>query len=183
MNRVSIGSDNGLSPIRRQAIIYTNAGLLAIGPLGTKFSEILIKMQNLSLTKMHLKIPSANCWPFAQEETRINGIALCGGSGSDDEDNVFHLTCWWSRIQCIHVKNIIMSYFYPWYDYQFTNFITHHYHGSARKLKLSRRDLNWSITCFEANQSLVKLHTTHSRASHMRILLCGRRNVFTIFTM
>ena len=37
-----IGSDNGLSPERRQAIILTNAGILLIGPLGTNFSEILI---------------------------------------------------------------------------------------------------------------------------------------------
>ena len=42
MNQVSIGSDNGLSPIQRQAIIWTNAGLLSIGHLGTIFSEILI---------------------------------------------------------------------------------------------------------------------------------------------
>ena len=39
-----IGSDNGLSPGRRQAIIWTNAGLLVIGPLATKFSEILIEI-------------------------------------------------------------------------------------------------------------------------------------------
>ena len=39
---VSIGSDNGLALIRRQAIIYTNAGLLSTGPLETNFSEILI---------------------------------------------------------------------------------------------------------------------------------------------
>ena len=39
-----IGSDNGLSPDRRQAIIWTNAGLLLIGPLGTNFSEILIEI-------------------------------------------------------------------------------------------------------------------------------------------
>ena len=37
-----IGSDNGLSPGRRQAIFWTNAGILLIGPLGTNFSEILI---------------------------------------------------------------------------------------------------------------------------------------------
>ena len=37
-----IGSDNGLSPGRRQAIIWTNAGISLIGPLGTNFSEILI---------------------------------------------------------------------------------------------------------------------------------------------
>ena len=45
MNWVSICSDNGLSPIRRQAIILTNAGLLPIGSLGTNFSEFLIKIQ------------------------------------------------------------------------------------------------------------------------------------------
>ena len=31
-----IGSYNGLSPYRRQAIIWTNAGILFTGPLGTK---------------------------------------------------------------------------------------------------------------------------------------------------
>ena len=34
-----IGSDNGLSPGRRQAIIWTNAVILLIGPLGTNFSD------------------------------------------------------------------------------------------------------------------------------------------------
>ena len=38
----NIGSDNGLLPRRRQAIIWTNAGILLIGPLGTNFGEILI---------------------------------------------------------------------------------------------------------------------------------------------
>ena len=37
-----IGSGNGLSPGRRQAIILTNDGILLIGPLGTN-SEILIE--------------------------------------------------------------------------------------------------------------------------------------------
>ena len=36
-----IGSDNGLLPGRRQAIIWTNDGMLLIGPLGTNCSEIL----------------------------------------------------------------------------------------------------------------------------------------------
>ena len=35
-----IGSNNGLSPGRRQAIIWTNDKILLIGPLGTNFSEI-----------------------------------------------------------------------------------------------------------------------------------------------
>ena len=43
-----IGSDNGLSPGRRQAIIWTNAGILLIRPLGTNSSEILIEICTFS---------------------------------------------------------------------------------------------------------------------------------------
>ena len=56
---IIIGSDNGLSPDRGQAIIWTNAELLSIGPLPTYFSENLIKMQQFSLKKMHVKMLSA----------------------------------------------------------------------------------------------------------------------------
>ena len=59
-----IGLDNGLSPDRRQAIIWTNAGLLLIGPFGTKFSEILIEILTFSFKKMHLKVSSAKRRPF-----------------------------------------------------------------------------------------------------------------------
>ena len=38
-----IGSDNGLSPGRRKAIMRTNAWMLLIGPLGINFSEILVR--------------------------------------------------------------------------------------------------------------------------------------------
>ena len=59
-----IGSDNGLSPDRRQAIFWTNAGLLLIVPLGTKFNEILIEILTFSFKKMRLKVPSAKRRPF-----------------------------------------------------------------------------------------------------------------------
>ena len=59
-----IGSDNGLSPGRRQAIIWTNAGILLIGPLGTNFSEILIGTQTFPFKKMHLKMSSAKWRPY-----------------------------------------------------------------------------------------------------------------------
>ena len=39
MNWAIIGSGNGLSSVRRQTITWTNAGLLSLGPLGTRFSE------------------------------------------------------------------------------------------------------------------------------------------------
>ena len=60
-----IDSDNGLSPERRQAIIWTNAGILLIGPLGTNFSEILIKIHTFSLKKMHFKMSSGKWRPFS----------------------------------------------------------------------------------------------------------------------
>ena len=59
-----IGSDNGLSPHRRQAIIWTNAGILLIGPLGTNFSEILIEILTFLFKKLHLKVSSAKRRPF-----------------------------------------------------------------------------------------------------------------------
>ena len=59
-----IASDNGLSPGRRQAIIWTNAGILLIGPLGTKFNGILIEIHTFSFKKMHLKMSSAKWRPF-----------------------------------------------------------------------------------------------------------------------
>ena len=46
INYTIIVSDNGLSPGRHQAILWTNAGIFLIGPLGTNFNEILIKIQN-----------------------------------------------------------------------------------------------------------------------------------------
>ena len=63
-NLTIIGPDHGLSPGRRQAIIWTNAGILLIGPWGTNFSEILIGIQTFSSKKMHLKMSSAKWRPF-----------------------------------------------------------------------------------------------------------------------
>ena len=48
--------DNGLTPGRRQAIIWTNAGILLILTWGTNFSEILSEILTFSFKKMHLKM-------------------------------------------------------------------------------------------------------------------------------
>ena len=58
-----IGSDNGLSPGRRQAITWTNDEILLIGSLGTNFSQILIKIYTFSFKKMHWKMPSGKWRP------------------------------------------------------------------------------------------------------------------------
>ena len=76
MNWVNIGSGNGLSPVRRQAIMRTNAGLLSIEPLGTKFGEILIEIHTFSFTKMRLKMSLAKLAAIFSE-----GVGGWGGGG------------------------------------------------------------------------------------------------------
>ena len=63
-NLTTIGSDNGLSPGWRQAIIWTNAGILLFGPLGTNFNETSIEIHAFSLKKIHLKLSSGKWRPF-----------------------------------------------------------------------------------------------------------------------
>ena len=101
VNSVSIGTNNGLSPIRHQAIILTNAGLLSIGLLGTNYSESLIKIQTFSFTKMHLKLSSVNWQQFCPGGRWVktpNGMVfqtllfLCGVT--------FHVGCKKARDCC-----------------------------------------------------------------------------------
>ena len=63
-NRTIIGSDNGLSLCRRQAIIWSNAGILLIGSLGTNFGDILIEILTFSFKKKRLKVSVAELQPF-----------------------------------------------------------------------------------------------------------------------
>ena len=51
-----IGADNGLSPDRRQAIIWTNAGILLILTSGRNFSEMPSDIHTLLPKKMHLEM-------------------------------------------------------------------------------------------------------------------------------
>ena len=75
-NLTTIGSDNGLSPGRRQAIIWTNARILLIEPLGTNFSEIVIEILIFSFKKMRLKVSSAKWRPFLSRLQRVNEFDL-----------------------------------------------------------------------------------------------------------
>ena len=78
-NFAIIGSDNGLSPGLRQAIIWTKAEILLIGPLGTNFSEILIQIHTFSFKKIYLKLLSAKfvsailSWPQCVNAMEANG--------------------------------------------------------------------------------------------------------------
>ena len=59
-----IDSDNGLSPGRRQAIIWANAGILLIRTSGTNFSEISSEIHTFSFKKTHSKMSSVKWRPF-----------------------------------------------------------------------------------------------------------------------
>ena len=78
-NLTIIVSDNGLSPGQRQAIFWTNAGILLIRPLETNFSEIFIAIHTFSFKRMHLKMSSGKWRPSCFGLNVLTGIAY--GSG------------------------------------------------------------------------------------------------------
>ena len=67
-----IASDNGLSSGRCEAIIWTSAGIMSIGPLETNFSEILIEIITSSIKKMCLKMSSAKWRPCCLDLNVLN---------------------------------------------------------------------------------------------------------------
>ena len=86
-----IASDNGLSPGQRQAIIWTNAGILLIGPLGTNFNEISIEIHTLSFKEMHMKMASAKWHPFCFGPNVLNHFNKRGPwNGSMLKNSISH---------------------------------------------------------------------------------------------
>ena len=83
VNWASIGSGYGLSPVRRQAITWTSAGLFWTEPLGANFSEIWIEILTFSFKNMHLKMSSAK-----------NGSHLVRG------DELTMSTVLWGWLEC-----------------------------------------------------------------------------------
>ena len=86
-----IGSDNDLSPGRRQAIIWTYAGILLIRPLGKNFNETsLIEIHTFSFNKIHFKMASGKWPPFClglnvlRKWTNYGWINKCGSRNSGD---------------------------------------------------------------------------------------------------
>ena len=99
-----IGSDNGLSPGRRQAIIWTIAGILIIGPLGTNFSENLIEIVTFSFMKMRLKVSSAKWRPFCLGLNELICIFTTHSNVSSAHSNatpkVHHIATLLLSLQC-----------------------------------------------------------------------------------
>ena len=76
---IIIGSDKGFSSGRGQATVWTNAGILLIGPLGIHFNEILIEINTFSFKKLHSKMSSAQWRLFglSLNELRLNVNLPC----------------------------------------------------------------------------------------------------------
>ena len=81
---VIVGSDNGLSPCRRQAIIWTKAWILWIWPSGTNLSDILIENITFSFTKVYLTMSSAKWLPLCF------GLNVLNGTGNREKKHVYH---------------------------------------------------------------------------------------------
>ena len=123
MNQVNIGSDNSLSLIRCHAIIETNAELLLIEPLGTKFIEILMKIQNFSFTKMHLKILFAKWRPFCLggdqlPEPQMSKLLIHSSSDRIGAKSQWHQpkepNIWKIILPRIGIQNVNSYYVYRW---------------------------------------------------------------------
>ena len=94
----TIDSDNGLAPGRRQAIIWTNAGILLIGPLGTNPSEILSEIYTFSLKKMHLKKSSGKWRPFCLGLNVLTVTYITDNFGKQNSDTL-EVSCSVSHIR------------------------------------------------------------------------------------
>ena len=139
-NLTIIGSDNGLSPGRRQAIIKTNAGILSIGPLGTNFNEILIGIQTFSFKKMHFKMSSAKWRPFCLGLNVLNIVFTFSRShqswGVSQQLNMNMNQCIWQIL--LPNQNIYSPDMYPYFCAWQLNI-----HGITRTL--SRLKLTWLL--------------------------------------
>ena len=121
-----IGSDNGLSPGRRQAILWTNAGILLIGPLGTNFSELLIEFQTFSLKKVRLKMSSVKYCPIR--------LGL----------DVFKIRYLCTLVRCNQEHNGRRSRPHP-YQYRWRHYNTGHFHSGRELSKNKQRVLvHWA---------------------------------------
>ena len=78
-NCVIFGSDNGLFPVRCQAIISTNDDFVTLRPLETNFNEISRKIQQFSFKIMNLNISSAKWEPIYLDRNVYKVVPLLTG--------------------------------------------------------------------------------------------------------
>ena len=97
-----IGSDNGLSPGRHQAIIWTNDGILWN-------CEIVIKIQTFSYKKMHMKTSSAKWCQFCLGLNVLQAKHTCW----DPIDLWFVWWCLTKSVWCTTPKHLMTACMWP----------------------------------------------------------------------
>ena len=99
-NLTVIGSGNDLSSARRQVIIWNNAEILLIGPLGINWSKILIEIHKFSFQKMHLKMSSATWQPFFLSLNVLNLILVSFSCDPNCKIMIKTKFCTYAKICC-----------------------------------------------------------------------------------
>ena len=129
-------SDNGLSPGRRQAIIWTNAGILLIGPLGSNFSEILIEILTFSFKKIHLNMSSAKWRPYCLGLNVLTNVKIYR--------MIYGFHEWW-------------CFGYSWGSPKFSKW---HIHTSRNHWRITSRVIKKSL-CTASHISFLFLHISY----------------------
>ena len=119
VNKLTIlDSDTGLSPGRRQAIIWTNVRLLILGTLGTRFSRILIEIDTFLFKKIHLKMSPGKWRPFylglnvLMKGRRVNSTRMSQANASKFYCTIecrYNTVQKWLEFSRLHFENIFMT--------------------------------------------------------------------------
>ena len=200
---IIIGSDNSSSPGGRKAIIWTNPGILLLGPLGINFSKILIEINTFSLKKCHWKCSlqnglyfiSALCWCWninvkyiSTPRLRMSWIlASTCFTGHDVECMKWGYWCKpWQWITASAASQCLEKWF-P--QINFVRDMSHSLHRWKHSIPFLNTILATTL-CFMQCQdspyksyfgrwgfSLVRIFAIHMRAISKRVLLACIRNL------
>ena len=127
-----IGSDNGLSPGRHQAITWTNVGILLIGPLGTNISEILIEIyiHNCHWKKCIWKcrqgigshlVPASMCFIVARlKEPRDHNVGIL-----ENKSTLLTISRLWRYCGPSNYRfNFLLYWYAPWVFFEVVNVLS-----------------------------------------------------------
>ena len=139
-NWTIIGSDNGLSPGRRQSIIWTNAWILLIRASGTNFDEIWSEIHTFSFKKMHLKMSSGKWRPFCIELNVLTVYSVTYQRKHQSSPSLaFVRGIHWRPVNSPHIRPVTRKMF-PFDD---VIMITSAWHVSLKQNKWSLRYDNY----------------------------------------